>query len=184
MLAACSTSLRFLGVDVSLHAAYSAEAMSAEMDLPLTRPFSNAFLYMYAAFSITASDIASLSLSLFSSENACRKLRSTGSCTWLLLSHVLSLSMVDFIDVVRGLPDASLFIGFIMVASPMSCIVSEVGAPALARSPRSSWVNERHSGPYSWSFSDRTKPQLEQNVSPDSVSVTIFPLAHLGHCSL
>jgi len=36
---------------------------------------------------------------------------------------------------VSGLPDASLFAGFIIVARTMSCIVRLVGAPALALSP-------------------------------------------------
>jgi len=44
IFAACSTSLRFLGVSVSLQAAYNADAIKAEIDLPLTNPLSSAFL--------------------------------------------------------------------------------------------------------------------------------------------
>ena len=89
-----------------------------------------------------------------------------------------------FIDAVSGLPDASLFTGLITVARPMSCIVSDVGAPALALSPCSSCVKERHSGPDSCSFSDITNPHLEQNISPDSLSVTILPFTQRGQASL
>ena len=39
---ASPTSLSVLGVSVSLHAAYSAAAINAEIDLPLTNPFSRA----------------------------------------------------------------------------------------------------------------------------------------------
>ncbi len=70
-----------------------------------------------------------------------------------------------------------------IVARPMSCIVNDVGAPALALSPCSSCVKERHSGPASCNFSVITKPHLEQNISPDSLSVTNFPCAHLGQSS-
>ena len=44
MFATFSTSLRFLGVSVSLQAAYNADAIKAEIDLPLTKPLSKAFL--------------------------------------------------------------------------------------------------------------------------------------------
>ena len=43
IFAAISTSFKFLGVSVSRHAAYNADAINAEIDLPLTRPLSNAF---------------------------------------------------------------------------------------------------------------------------------------------
>ncbi len=44
MLLALAISFRVLGVSVSRHAAYNAAATRAEIDLPLTNPFSNAFL--------------------------------------------------------------------------------------------------------------------------------------------
>src|ERR671927_774845 len=132
---------------------------------------------------MTASPTASLSLSLSSSENAWRKLRSTGSCTWLRLSHVLSLSIVLFIEAERGLPDASLSTGPIMVASPMSCMASDVGIPVLLLSSCSSFENARHSGPSSSILSLTTKPQLPQNISPLELSVTIEPLPQRGHRS-
>ncbi len=94
---------------------------------------------------------------------------------------MFSASQLVFLIVAEsGLPEASLLMGLIMVASPMSCIVSEVGAPVLARSPCSSDTNDRHSGPVSCSFSVITNPHRGQNVSPDSLSVTSFSPAHLG----
>src|SRR3712207_2701696 len=132
---------------------------------------------------MTASPTASLSLSLSSSENAWRKLRSTGSCTWLLLSHVLSLSIVLFIEAERGLPDASLSTGPIMVASPISCIARDVGMPVLLLSSCSSFEKARHSGPSSSILSLTTKPQFPQNISPLELSVTIEPLPQRGQRS-
>src|ERR671933_495583 len=132
---------------------------------------------------MTASPTASLSLSLSSSENAWRKLRSTGSCTWLLLSHVLSLSIVLFIEAESGLPDASLSTGPIIVASPMSCMASDVGMPVLLLSSCSSFEKARHSGPSSSILSLTTKPQLPQNISPLELSVTIDPLPQRGQPS-
>ena len=46
-----------------------------------------------------------------------------------------------------GLPVASLSVCPITVASPMSCMASEVGVPVLALSVPSSLENERHSWP-------------------------------------
>ena len=132
---------------------------------------------------MTASEMASLSLRRLSSLNACLKFRSTGSWTWLRLSQVRRRSMVLFMDAASGRPEASLLTGLITVARPMSCMVSDVGAPALARSPCSSCENDRHSGPDSCIFSVTTYPHFEQNISPDSLSVTSLPLAHLGQVS-
>src|SRR5438093_3136601 len=132
---------------------------------------------------MTASPTASLSLSLSSSENAWLKLRSTGSCTWLLLSQVLSLSIVLFIEAESGLPEASLSTGPIMVASPISCIASDVGMPARLLSSCSSFENARHSGPSSSILSLTTKPQFPQNISPLELSVTIEPLPQRGQRS-
>lgn len=70
-----------------------------------------------------------------------------------------------------------------IVARPISCIVSDVGVPALALSPCLSCVKDLHFGPDSYNFSVITNPHLEQNISPDSLSVTNFPCAHLGHIS-
>jgi hypothetical protein len=82
-----------------------------------------------------------------------------------------------------GLPDASLSTGPMMVASPMSCIASDVGMPALLRSSCSSFEKARHSGPSSSILSLTTKPQLPQNISPLELSVTIEPLPHRGQRS-
>src|SRR5579864_667729 len=136
---------------------------------------------MYAVFSITALDSASLSFSLSSSLNACLKFLSAGSCTWLLLSHVLSLSMVLFIDADSGFPVTSLFAWPIIVASPMSCIASDVGEPVLLLSSDSSFENERHSGPVSSTRSEITKPHPEQNLSPVTLSVTSDFFPHRAH---
>ena len=74
-----------------------------------------------------------MSFSRFSSPNACLRFLSEASCIWLLLSQVRSLSMVERIDAVSGFPVASRLSGLITVASPMSCIVKDVGEPARAR---------------------------------------------------
>ena len=71
---------------------------------------------------MTASLTFNLSASLSSSLNACRRFLSTGSWTWLLPSHVLSLSIVAFIEAGRDFPEASLSSTPITVARPMSCI--------------------------------------------------------------
>src|SRR5439155_11452809 len=138
---------------------------------------------MYAAFSTTASETESLSESLSSSLNACLRFLSTGSCTWLLLSHVLSLSTVAFIEAERDLPEASLFTPPITVARPMSCMAIEVGIPPLLLSSFSSFEKARHSGPASSIFSLTTKPQLEQKSSPPAVSTIIGPFPQRGHLS-
>src|SRR5919201_4008167 len=184
MLLAFAMSLSVLGVSVSRHAAYSAAATKAEIERPRTSPLSSAFLYTYAAFSITASPTASLSLNLSNSLKACLKLRSTGSWTWLLLSQVLSLSIVLFIDADNGFPEASLSTGPIIVARPISCIASEVGMPARLLSSCSSLEKARHSGPVSSILSVTTNPQLPQNISPLELSVTIGPFPQRGHLSL
>src|SRR5215218_4400290 len=82
-----------------------------------------------------------------------------------------------------GLPDASLSTGPMMVASPMSCIASDVGIPALLLSSCSSFEKARHSGPSSSILSLTTKPQLPQNISPLELSVTIDPLPQRGQRS-
>src|SRR5579875_137496 len=135
---------------------------------------------MYAVFSITASERASLSFSLSSSLKACLKFLSTGSCTWLLLSQVLSLSIVLFIDAERGFPDASLSAGPMIVASPISCIASDVGVPVLLLSSCSSFENDLHSGPDSSTRSVITKPHPPQNISPVVLSVTMGPFPQRG----
>src|SRR5574342_342281 len=137
---------------------------------------------MSAVFSITASESASLSFNLPRSLNACLKFLSEDSCAWLLLSHVLRRSIVLFMDADSGFPVTSLFACPIMVASPMSCIASEVGEPVLLLSSYSSFENERHSGPESSTRSVITKPHPPQNLSPVvlSVSMEFFPQrAHL-----
>ena len=131
-----------------------------KLNAPLQDPCQVLFCRYMLLFSITASEIASLSFSRFNSLNACLKFRSTGSCTWLLLSQVLNLSMVLFIEAVSGLPEASLLTGLMIVAKPISCMVSDVGAPALVLSPCSSWVNDLHSGPDSCSFFSNYKAAL------------------------
>ncbi len=122
---------------------------------------------------MTASETESLSESLSSSLKACLRFLSMGSWTWLLLSHVLSLSTVAFIDPDRDLPDASLFVPPMTVASPMSCIAIEVGIPPLDLSSFSSFEKARHSGPVSSIFSLTTKPQALQTSSPPVLSTTI-----------
>src|SRR6188472_3862556 len=91
--------------------------------------------------------------------------------------------MVLFIEADKGLPEASLSTGPIIVANPISCIANDVGTPALLRSSCSSFENALHSGPVSSILSVTTKPQLPQNISPVELSVTIGPLLHLGHLS-
>ncbi len=79
--------------------------------------------------------------------------------------------MVLFIDAVSGFPVASLFWGLITVASPMSCMASDVGTPVrLLFSP--SFENDRHSGPDSSTLSVMTKPHFPQKFSPVLASVT------------
>ncbi len=77
----------------------------------------------------------------------------------------------------RGFPDASLFTAPMFVASPQSCMASDVGAPALAESIPLSFAKERHSGPESSDTSDITNPHLPQNLSPVVLSVRMkfFP---------
>src|ERR687890_175042 len=83
----------------------------------------------------------------------------------------------------RGLPDASLSTGPIMVASPISCMARDVGMPVLLLSSCSSFEKARHSGPSSSILSLTTKPQLPQNISPLELSVTIEPLPQRGQRS-
>ena len=87
-----------------------------------------------------------MSESLSSSLKACLRFLSIGSCTWLLLSQVLSLSTVAFIEAESDLPEASLFTPPMTVASPMSCMAIEVGIPPLDRSSFSSLEKALHSG--------------------------------------
>src|SRR5271169_2716386 len=117
---------------------------------------------MYAALSVTASDTESFSDNLLSSLNACLRFLSADSWTWLLLSHVLILSTLDFIAPESERPAASLFSPPIIVARPMSCIAIEVGRPVLLLSSFSSFENDLHSGPVSTVFSLTTKPHLLQ----------------------
>src|SRR5271154_913142 len=138
---------------------------------------------MYAAFSTTASETESLSESLSSSLNACLRFLSTGSWTWLLLSQVLSLSTVAFMEADKDLPEASLFMPPITVARPMSCMAIEVGIPPLDLSSFSSLENALHSGPVSSILSLTTNPQLLQTSSPPALSTTIGPFPHRGHLS-
>jgi hypothetical protein len=85
--------------------------------------------------------------------------------------------MVLFIEEDSGLPVASLLAGLITVDSPLSCIVSDVGAPVLAVSTPPCVENDRLSGPDSFTFSEITKPHFAQNCSPvtSSVSKEFFP---------
>src|SRR5438105_7611892 len=113
---------------------------------------------MYAALSVTASETESFSDNLRSSPNACLRFLSADSCTWLLLSHVLIRSMLDFIGPVSDFPAASLSATPIVVARPMSWIAIDVGRPVLLLSSFSSLENDLHSGPVSTVFSRTTKP--------------------------
>src|SRR5450759_2042820 len=117
---------------------------------------------MYAALSVTASEMESFSESLRSSLKACFRFLSADSCIWLLLSHVLIRSTLDFIAPESDLPAASLFSPPMIVARPMSCIAIEVGRPVLLLSSFSSLENDLHSGPVSTVFSLTTKPHLLQ----------------------
>jgi hypothetical protein len=85
--------------------------------------------------------------------------------------------MVLFIEEDNGLPVASLLAGLITVDSPLSCIVSDVGAPVLAVSTPPCVENDRFSGPDSSTFSVITKPHFPQNCSPVTLSVNrdFFP---------
>src|SRR5271157_4893759 len=138
---------------------------------------------MYAAFSTTASLTFSLSTSLSSSEKACLLLRSTDSWICVRPSHVLSLSIVAFIEAGSDLPDASLSIEPMTVARPISCMARLDGIPVCARSSFSSDEKARHSGPSSAIFSFTTYPQLLQKSSPPAVSTTIGPLPQRGQRS-
>ena len=132
---------------------------------------------------MTASETVSLSENRRSSLNACLRFLSADSCTWLLRSHVLNLSTVDFMEPDNDLPDASLFMPPITVARPISCIVMEVGLPVLLLLSFSSLEKDLDSGPASTIFSFITKPQLLQKSSPLELSITISLLPHLGHLS-
>ena len=112
-----------------------------------------------------------------SSLNACLRFLSDDALTLLLLSQVLRRSIVLFIEVDNGFPDASLFRGLIIVASPLSCIVNDVGAPVRVGSAPPSFENDLHSGPASCKGSVITYPHIPQNHSPVTVSVVIpcFP---------
>src|ERR1700687_2415893 len=136
---------------------------------------------MYAVFSTTASDKASLSFSLLSSLNACLQFLSVASCTWLLLSQVLRRVIVFFIDADNGFPVESLFSCPITVARPMSCIARDVGTPVLALSSNCSFENDCLSGPKSFTISFTTNPHPPQNRSPVVPSVNILALPHLPH---
>ena len=92
--------------------------------------------------------------------------------------------MVLFIEADSGLPEASLSIGPMIVANPISCIANQVGTPALLLSSCSSFEKALHSGPISSILSVITNPQFPQNISPLELSVTIGPFPHRGHLSL
>ncbi len=70
-----------------------------------------------------------------------------------------------------------------IVDNPMSCIVNDVGAPALALLPCSSCVKDLHSGPDSWDFSEITYPHFPQNLSPVTSSVNSEFFAQRGQLS-
>jgi hypothetical protein len=84
---------------------------------------------------------------------------------------------VLFIDEESGFPEASLLNGLIIVARPLSCIASELGAPVRVGSEPPSFLNDLHSAPGSWDFSERTYPHFEQNRSPvtSSANKEFFP---------
>src|SRR5256885_15729191 len=138
---------------------------------------------MYAAFSTTESETESLSESLSSSLKACLRFLSIGSCTWLLLSQVLSRPTLAFIEADSDLREASLLMPPMTVPRPMSCMAIDVGIPPLDRSFFSSLENALHSGPTSSIFSLTTNPQLLQTSSPPALSTIIGPFPHLGHLS-
>jgi hypothetical protein len=85
--------------------------------------------------------------------------------------------MVLFIVDVRGFPEESLFIGLMIVASPLSCIANDVGAPVRVGSAPPSFENDLHSGPESCKVSVITKPHFPQNLSPVTLSANMefFP---------
>src|ERR1051325_274296 len=132
---------------------------------------------MYAVFSTTASDKASLSFSIPSSLKAWIKFLSLELCIYILESHVLNLCIIERIDSSIFCPLASLLVLPITVTSPISYLAREVGAPLgrlllLTSSGRL----------MSSTLSDNTIPQLLQITSPDSGSVTSLSfLSHIEH---
>lgn len=84
-----------------LHAAYRLAAVMALMLLPLTSPFSRAFLYVTAAFSLRLGGMWSLSLNRSSSAIACARFLSMLLWTRLLICHFLSRSICSFVS--RGI---------------------------------------------------------------------------------
>ena len=125
-----------------------------------------------------ASDRLSLSFNLPSSLKAWRRFLWVDECAFVLKSQVLNLWILEFIDGSNWRPLESLFAFPITVARPMSWYAREVGDPTLDLSLLSE-SNVRHSARFSWSLSDDTSPHLLQAISPDSKSVTSWPLPHI-----
>src|SRR5919199_3531406 len=94
MFAAAVISFNVLGVFISLQAAYTHAATSPDTVLPRVNPLFLAFLYIYAAFSTSASGNASLSFIMSSSLKAWIKFVSEEVLTRALESHVLNLCIV------------------------------------------------------------------------------------------
>jgi hypothetical protein len=102
-------------------------------------------------------------------------------CIWVLKFQVLNLWIIECIDGSNSCPLESLSLLPIIVASPMSCWVSDIGDPVLTLSLFVPELNVRHSARLSWALSEDTKPQLLQIVSPDSGSVIGRPMLHTKH---
>src|SRR5712692_10118856 len=138
---------------------------------------------MYAALSLTACETPSLSVILSSSRMAMLRFFALLPKAGDLLSHFLSLSMELRMGESKVLPEASLFDLPIIVESPMSLYVIDMGAPPLALSSPFSSLKLRHSGPWSTECSVTTKPQLLHESSPVLASSTSVRLPHWGHLS-
>ena len=101
-------SRRVLGVPLSRQAAYSAAEVMAFIDLPLTRPFSSAFRYISAAFSLSDGEMDTLPDKRSSSLIACDRFRSTDEWTLLRICHFLRRHICNLVEIGSFLPKASL----------------------------------------------------------------------------
>src|SRR5215217_133791 len=106
---------------------------------------------------------------------------SAAVCIWVLKFHILNLWIIDCVDGSNFCPLESLSLLPIIVASPMSCWVKEIGDPTLTLSLFLPTLNVRHSALLSWALSENTKPQLLQIISPDCGSVIGLPMLHAKH---
>jgi len=99
------------------------------------------------------------------SESANWRLRSPASFVRIRSCHFRSRCICDRFSEESDRPYASLSFQSIVVVSPLSCIVSVMGAPTRDFDCRSEWLNARHSGPRSMLRSSRTSPQSSQTSS-------------------